>query len=98
MLSWMMRGSAAPSIFPKRFTPLATLFTGPEKFGVLNALKNSARNALETFSCIRNDFEAERSKLTLPGPVNRFRDAVPNVPAAAGAKAAVLKYPEIKSA
>src|SRR5207237_1408802 len=53
-------------------------------------LKNSERNCSWNRSLIRVDLMAEKSAMLLRGPMMVLRPALPNVPGAAGAKAAVL--------
>jgi hypothetical protein len=61
------------------------------KSGVLNRLKNSARNWILDPSVIRKFFIAEKSMRNVPGPYRMFRPALPKVPGAARAKASVMK-------
>src|SRR5262249_35091353 len=53
-------------------------------------LKNSERNCRLTRSRMRVDFTTEKSAMFVRGPIMVLRPALPNVPGAAGAKAAVL--------
>src|SRR5258705_11742716 len=68
---------------------LFTVAFGNPKFGWLKTLKNSERNCRWTRSLIRVNFNTEKSAPLLPGPIMVLRPALPKVPAAAGAKAAV---------
>src|SRR4051812_47583469 len=69
---------------------LLTVTLGRAKLGWFNRLKNSERNCNWKRSLIRVDLMTEKSTLLLRGPMIVFRPAFPNVPGAAGVKAAIL--------
>src|SRR5690349_7888670 len=65
---------------------------GSDRFGWLKRLNTSARNCSLTNSRIGVDFSTDISAELVRGPMMVLRPALPNVPAGAGAKAAVLNH------
>ena len=64
------------------------LAEGFVNWGVLNRLKNSARNSTSCLSLMRNFRNTEKSKLKAAGPRSMSRPDVPALPVTGGANAA----------
>src|SRR5712691_10728892 len=87
------RGGAAFTTRPKRLlltSPLTA--TGPKNWVWLKVLKVSSRNCSAFASDRWTSLTSARSVLTIPGPWNDRREALPGVPRALGVNNEVLKY------
>src|ERR1043166_1490171 len=89
----MGRGSRAEVIRPKVGEPRK--LSGRLKFGCLKRLKASARNCSFTVSVKLVFFTSDTFTLSNPGPSRIFLPALPNVPGAGNANAAVLNHSDV---
>src|ERR1041384_8703699 len=89
----MWRGSRAEVIRPKVGEPRK--LSGKLKFGWLKRLKASARNCRFTRSVKWVFFTSDAFTLLNPGPSRIFLPALPNVPGAEKANAAVLNHCDV---